>query len=96
MADSVEPGQHEETVVCDLTDQDFDLPCGITTRGEPCSAPAEWWAQFKGHHDSGTFDRLLCPAHYEHVMAGGKGRCVPCQVAVVFKDGLLRIERIKP
>jgi hypothetical protein len=86
----------DTSVVEDLLRGDCDLPCGITHAGEPCNQPAEWWAQFKSHHEAGTFDRLLCPEHRAFVMAGGKGRCTPCQVAVTFLDGLLRIERIKP
>jgi hypothetical protein len=86
-----------EIAAQDLSGHDFDLPCSITRRGKPCTATAQWWAQFRPHHNNtGVFDSLLCPSHHAFVMSGGAGPCSKCGEPVVFIENLLRLEPIKP
>jgi hypothetical protein len=87
-----------EVAACDISDQDFDLPCGITHKGEPCDKAAEWWAEFRTHcaNDGRAFDLLLCTKHYNYVTGGGEATCRTCGERVRFMDHLLHLERIKP
>jgi len=85
-----------DELTINLADIEFEPPCGVTEHRQPCDRPADWWGLFAGHCATEPSDNVLCNEHRDHIVNGGPGTCTTCGSAVIIRDYLVRMERIKP